>query len=202
MNVEKKLSALKEYVEGMASSDADVILKQAQRRSQRIREEYSKKAEERYKEIVEEAKKHAESAMNREITQASAKVSRMFMNARNEIFKDALDTLKSKIEAMVNTDSYKHFLESAMREAIEFMGMKRISIRARKKDRRLIEKYLDSVRKDHEDIEITLSDEDADITGGVIAVSEDGRVIVENTLESKFDEIKERFLLELSSKLK
>jgi vacuolar-type H+-ATPase subunit E/Vma4 len=65
----------------------------------------------------------------------------------------------------------------------------------------LIEKIVENISKNVK-VEITLSDEDAQIVGGVIALSADGKQIVENTLESKFEELKEEYLHDLFSTLK
>lgn len=193
---------MKEYVKGIASSDAESIIKKTQKQVQEIKKNYSDKAESRYQEIVGEAKRQGELAKHREITRASAKIAKMFMDARSEILKDALNTMRMKIEKIPYNNSYEPFLKRAVVEAIETFEMKEVIIKVRKEDQKLIKKMLNSIKALFKGVEISLSDEDADITGGVIIESKDGRSIVENTLESKFEEIKEEFSVKLFSKLK
>lgn len=193
---------MKEYVKGVASSDAESIIKKTQKQVQEIKKSYFDKAESRYQEIVEEAKRQGELTKHREITRTSAKIAKMFMDVRSEILRDALDTLRMKIEKISYSNSYESFLKRAVVEAIEAFEMKEVIIKVRKGDQKLIKKMLSSIKALFKDVEISLSDEDADLTGGVIIESKDGRSIMENTLESKFEEIKEEFSVELFSRLK
>ncbi len=202
MNIEKKLSSLKEYVKSMAASDADSIVKDAQKRVEEIKESYVVKAENSYNEIIEEAKRHADLLIRREISQTSAKCSKMLMDARNEILRTAIDELREKISGITNNEAYADFLKRTTVEAIKALEEKKVVVKVRKKDKSTIKKILDILKKEMKDVDIHLSKEDADIIGGVIVETEDGRVIIENTLENKFEEIKERFSSILFSKLK
>ena len=65
MNIEKKLGSLKEYVRSRANIDAENILKDAKKRAEEIKKDYTVKAESRYNEIVEKAKRNAELLLSR-----------------------------------------------------------------------------------------------------------------------------------------
>lgn len=186
----------------MANSDANSIMEDAQKRVEEIKRSYAAKAETSYNKIIEEAKKRADLLTRREISQTSAKCSKMLMDARNEILRDAIDELKEKINGITNDKAYTDFLKRATIEAIKALEEKKVVLKVRKKDRSPIRNILDILKKEMKDVEIDLSKDDANIIGGVIVETEDGRVIIENTLENKFEEIKERFSSVLFSKLK
>ncbi len=202
MNVEKKLGSLKEYVRSRANIDAENILKDAKKRAEEIKKDYAVKAESHYNEIVEKAKRDAELLLRREVSQASAKCSKMLMDARNEILRSAIDELREKLNKITESKEYTDFLKRTLVEAIKILGEKKVVVKVRKKDKVLVKKILTALEDEMKNVEIKLSKEDVAIAGGVIVETEDGRMIIENTLENKFEEIKERFSSALFSKLK
>lgn len=202
MNVEKKLGSLKEYVRSRANIDAEDILKDAKKRAEEIKKDYAVKAESHYNEIVEKAKRDAELLLRREVSQASAKCSKMLMDARNEILRSAVDELREKLNKITESKEYTDFLKRTLVEAIRILGEKKVVVKVRKKDKVLVKKVLMALKDEMKDVEIKLSKEDAAIAGGVVVETEDSRMIIENTLENKFEEIKERFSSALFSKLK
>ena len=200
MNVEKKLGSLKEYVKSKSLSEAEKLLKEAEKRSKEIEEEYKKKAEDTYAHILDDAKKKVEDFEKREKAQSEAKSSRMLLDAKNGILTSAANELKERICSLNSDRRYDKLLEKLMKEAIETLEEKEVVIRFRKEDK---EKVLELAKEFEKalDVNITLSDEYAEISGGVIVSSKDGRVEVENTLENKFEEMKDDFLRVLFSKL-
>ena len=202
MNIEKKLGSLKEYVRSRANIDAEDILKDAKKRAEEIKKDYAVKAESHYNEIVEKAKRDAELLLRREVSQASAKCSKMLMDARNEILRSAVDELREKLNKITESKEYTDFLKRTLVEAIRILGEKKVVVKVRKKDKVLVKKILTALEDEMKDVEIKLSKEDAAIAGGVVVETEDSRMIIENTLENKFEEIKERFSSALFSKLK
>jgi vacuolar-type H+-ATPase subunit E/Vma4 len=201
MNIEKKLEALKTYVKNRSDEDAQAIIKDAQKSAKEINMEYSDKAKEEYSKIVEEAKKQAYQIQRKEKAQADSRRTRMIMEGHKEIVDDALELLKGKIFDLTKDKSYSNLLAFMTLEAVKSLESKKITLKFRKTDRSLIEKIVENISKNVK-VEITLSDEDAKIVGGVIALSADGKQIVENTLESKFEELKEEYLHDLFSTLK
>ena len=202
MNIEKKLGSLKEYVRSRANIDAEDILKDAKKHAEEIKKDYAVKAESHYNEIVEKAKRDAELLLRREVSQASAKCSKMLMDARNEILRSAVDELREKLNKITESKEYTDFLKRTLVEAIRILGEKKVVVKVRKKDKVLVKKILTALEDEMKDVEIKLSKEDAAIAGGVVVETEDSRMIIENTLENKFEEIKERFSSALFSKLK
>lgn len=202
MNIEKKLSALKDYVRSVADSDADGLIAEAEKRAEEIKKSYEETAKSKAAEILSNAEKRADTVARKEMSQSLAKTSRALMDAKNEILMDALERLRTGINGLADGASYANFLEAAAIEAIEAFGEKKIVVKVREKDRKFMEDLLGPLEKRFGGIEIILSEESADIVGGIVVESADGRVVIENTLENKFEEIKERFSTELFSNLR
>ncbi|HEU23879.1 MAG: hypothetical protein C0176_00380 [Mesoaciditoga sp.] len=199
MNVEKKVEALKSYVKNKAEEDANSILTDAQKKADEIKKEYETRATEEYNQIIESAKKQIKEIERSELSQAESKVSRILIEGQKDIMEDAMNLLKEKIFELPRSLAYPDLLYKFLEDAIKVLDSKEIIVKVRKEDKALVSKIISKFPKD---INITVSDEEAKIAGGVVIFSKDGKSIVENSLENKVEELKEEYLSELFARLK
>lgn len=200
MNVEKKLDALKTYVKNKANEDVQSLIKDANKKAKEINKNYEKQAEEAYSKIMDDAKKQIDVLNRIEKAQAISKAMKISIEGQKDIIDDSMTILKEKLFEIPQKESYPDFLRYLLVEALNTIDAEKVTVKCRKEDKQMISKIISEfsdVKKD-----ISMSDEDIQIAGGVVVVSEDGKEIVENTLESKLEEIKEAYLKELFFKLK
>ncbi|BBJ28347.1 V-type ATP synthase subunit E [Athalassotoga saccharophila] len=198
MNVEKKVEALKSYVKNKAEEDADSILKEAQKKADEIKKEYEARATEEYNRIIESAKKQIKEMERTELSQAESKVSRILIEGQKDIMEDAMNLLKEKIFELPQSAAYHDLLYKFLEDAINVLDSKDVIVKVRKEDKALVSKMVAKFPN----LNITISDEEAKIAGGVVVLSKDGKSIVENSLENKVEELREECLSELFAKLK
>ncbi len=200
MNIEKKLDALKTYVKNKADEDVQSLIEDANKKAKEIKENYEKKAEEMYSKIIEDAKKQIDDISRTEKAQAISRSMRINIEGQKDIIEDSMAILKEKFFEIPQKENYPDFLRYLLTEALNVIDTKKVTVKCRKEDKETISKVVSQISDGKKDISI--SDEEVKIAGGVVIVSEDGKEIVENTLESKLEEIKELYLQELFSKLK
>jgi vacuolar-type H+-ATPase subunit E/Vma4 len=200
MNVEKKLSSLKDYIKSKSRVEAEKLLKEAEKRANEIEKEYNRKAEENYSHILEEAKNNVSLFERREKAQSIAKSSKMLLDAKNEIMKSALKELEDATYALNSSKKYTLLFEKLFKEAVESLNEEEIVVHFRKEDKELASKLASKMEKELNKT-IILSKNYVNIKGGVIVSTKDERIVIENTLESKFEEMKENFLNLLFSRL-
>ncbi len=200
MNIEKKLDALKTYVKNKADEDVQSLIEDANKKAKEIKENYEKKAEEMYSKIIEDAKKQIDDISRTEKAQAISRSMRINIEGQKDIIEDSMAILKEKFFEIPQKENYPDFLRYLLTEALNVIDTKKVTVKCRKADKETISKVVSQISDGKKDISI--SDEEVKIAGGVVIVSEDGKEIVENTLESKLEEIKELYLQELFSKLK
>ncbi len=198
MNVEKKIEALKSYVKNKAEEDAGSILKDAEKRADEIRKAYQERATEEYNQIIESAKKQIKEIERSEFSQAESKVSRILIEGQKDIMEDAMGLLKEKIFEIPRTSAYSDLFYKFLEDAIKVLDAKEVIVKVRKEDKELASQMI----KKFPGLNITVSDEDAKIAGGVILLSKDGKSIVENSLENKVEELRQECLSELFARLK
>jgi vacuolar-type H+-ATPase subunit E/Vma4 len=200
MNVDKKLDALKTYVKNKANDDVQSLIEETNKKVKEINQNYEKKAEKAYSDIIENAKKQVDDINRVEKAQTISKTMKISIEGQKDIIDDAMVILKEKLFELPQKSSYPNFLRYLIVEALNIIDTKKISLKCRKEDKEIVSKIVSQIADGKRDISI--SDEEIQIAGGVIIVSEDGKEIVENTLESKLEEIKETYLKDLFSELK
>ncbi len=198
MNMEKKLNSLKEYVKKKALSEAEKIKREAEEKAKSIEREYQEKAEREYTEILRESKRKAELLERKEISQARARSSRMLLDAKNDILRKALQELRKAVYSLAQSEEYDVLLEKLTREAVETLGKRDLIVSVRKEDVKRMKKIVQKVAEDM-NINLEISERNVEISGGLIASVKEGHVIVENTLENKFEEVKDEFVSALFS---
>lgn len=107
-------------------------------------------------------------------------------NAREELVDTALDQVRGRLAGIRGDDSYPQVFKTLVYEAISALNMSRdrtpsISLQADSLDREILEAHLRELGLD------VAVDYDIECWGGVIARSEDNRVVVINTLESRIE---------------
>ncbi len=94
--------------------------------------------------------------------------------------------MRAQLAEVRRDDDYPHLLRQLVRECISnidvAMGQEEIRLQADERDKDLIEHFL----KDYDD-HINVS-YDLEVWGGLLARSQDGRVTVTNTFESRLEE--------------
>ncbi|GEM_PF-2630025 len=200
MNVEKKLDALKTYVSDKANEDVQSLIEDAGKKAKEIKQNYEKQAEEAYSKIIEDAKKQIDDLSRVEKAQAISKAMRISIEGQKDIIDDSMTILKEKLFEIPQKESYPDLLRYLLVEALNTIDAKKVTVKSRKEDKQMISKIISQISDGKKGI--SMSNEEIRIAGGVIVVSEDGKEIVENTLESKLEEIKEAYLKELFFKLK
>lgn len=120
------------------------------------------------------------------IHRARLEALRQLGNAREELVDAALDQVRGRLAGMRGDDSYTQVFKYLTDEALSSLNLPTdcapmISLQADPRDRGILETHLKELGLD------ILVDYDVECWGGVIARSEDNRVVVINTLESRIE---------------
>jgi V/A-type H+-transporting ATPase subunit E len=141
-----------------------------------------------YDNIIESSKKQAEN-LKRQIIGSST------LNARNKelvIIESAIDEIfdkaKEKLSKSNNEKNYERLLTRMIQDSTTKLGSE-IIIQCNKTDLSLVKKLV-SQEASNKKSKITVSDEAVDIIGGIKAVSVDGTMSLDNTLDSNIESLK------------
>jgi V/A-type H+-transporting ATPase subunit E len=142
-----------------------------------------------YEAIVESAKKEAEN-LKRQIIGSSRLSARnkelvLIESAINEIFR----IVKEKLQSKSNDKLYKDLLRKMIEESISPLDSPEIIIESNKNDYDTVKKILQDLSTNKK-VKLTLSKKPIEIVGGIRAVSADGTMTLDNTLDSKIERLK------------
>jgi len=144
-----------------------------------------------YEAIIESAKKQAEN-LKRQIIGSSRLTARnrellLIESAINEIFEKAKERLQSKVDEK----SYKDLIRKMIDESISKLDSPEIIIECNKNDYELVKKVIQelSANKNNKG-KLTISKKPVDVVGGIRAISGDGTMTLDNSMDSRIERLK------------
>jgi V/A-type H+-transporting ATPase subunit E len=148
------------------------------------------KLQSEYDGIIESAKKQAEN-IKRQIIGSSRLTARnrellLIESAINDIFAKA----KQKLGSTYNAKEYRDLLKAMIEESVERLGSAEVVIECNKNDFELVKKILSDLPPNKNKVKLTLSKKPVDIIGGIRAVSGDGTMTLDNSLDSQIERLK------------
>lgn len=148
------------------------------------------KLQSEYEGIIESAKKQAEN-IKRQIIGSSRLTARnrellLIESAINDIFAKA----KQKLGSTYNAKEYRDLLKAMIEESVERLGSAEVVIECNKNDFELVKKILSDLPPNKNKVKLTLSKKPVDIIGGIRAVSGDGTMTLDNSLDSRIERLK------------
>ncbi|NOY09276.1 MAG: hypothetical protein GXP33_10605 [Spirochaetes bacterium] len=201
MNIQEKIRAMVKHIQDKTDEEIEKIYLDAQDRSEEIKENYIDQAERRFNGIVLLAKNEADRNLRKQTARSELEAGKMITDARVDILKSAMAGIKERAENMISTGRYPIVFEQIVLEALETLDEKNAVVKTNREDREVIKTVLKSVKKKLKNTAVILSGENADIKGGIIAESEDGRFKVLNTIAEKIEENREKIAVELFDRL-
>jgi V/A-type H+-transporting ATPase subunit E len=148
------------------------------------------KLQSEYDGIIESAKKQAEN-IKRQIIGSSRLTARnrellLIESAINDIFAKA----KQKLGSTYNAKEYRDLLKAMIEESVERLGSAEVVIECNKNDFELVKKILSDLPPNKNKVKLTLSKKPVDIIGGIRAVSGDGTMTLDKSLDSRIERLK------------
>jgi V/A-type H+/Na+-transporting ATPase subunit E len=144
-----------------------------------------------YEAIIESAKKQAEN-LKRQIIGSSRLTARnrellLIESAINEIFEKGKERLQSKVDEK----SYKDLIRKMIEESISKLDSPEIIIECNKNDYELVKKVIQelSANKNNKG-KLTISKKPVDVVGGIRAISGDGTMTLDNSMDSRIERLK------------
>ncbi len=180
--LEDKARTTVESIKSEAEKEKKRIMAEAQNEAARIRRQRLKK--------IEDALRSEATAM---IYSATLKAKKEVNQAREEVVENVFRIAQEKISRLSEEDSYSDIFKALLDECVELIDGE-IVFQVRPEDRSLLERLLAE-----KGIQYSISDVPLESSGGLNAMSADGRIIVYNTFEKRLERAKKRLRLEISN---
>jgi len=201
VNIQEKIRAMVKHIQAKSDEELEIINENARKRSDEIKKHYSEASKERYNEIVEKAEREAMQIIRKQSARSELEASKLIMEARAKILETAIDEVRKKAEEVISSDDYPSVLTKLITEALETLDEKSVVLKTNFGDRETVKGIVAKLKKENPSIQISLAKENAEIKGGIIAESSDGRVVVVNNIAKKVEESREDIAFLLFNRL-
>jgi V/A-type H+-transporting ATPase subunit E len=189
--MEEKVEKIIQRIEEDSRAEVEGILREARDKAEKIKAEAEKKAKGIEDEIIGKGKREAEQEKQRIIANARLRARKMKLDAKEEVIRAALEEAEKKLKKVSTSKDYPKVLENLIEEAAISIGEKEVKIFVRKEDARILTADLLEKLSKEAKCKISLSSQTINTCGGVIARTNDGRVEVDNTLETRMERMRE-----------
>ncbi len=173
------LENLKKSLTQEAQAEAKRLQSDAQKQASRATEDAREKAAKIRADARERAKAMVESETNERMSSAELKGKRLVADAMDRKMKEALEMVWKDFAKIPETAGYEKRLGGLISEAEKELGPKCV-VYVNKGDAKAARKFSKNV-----------SEKAADIAGGAITTTPDGRISIDNSLEAVFEQRKE-----------
>lgn len=187
--------ALEEEIVADAERQAQRLERQAQREADRIREEAREKAEKEADRTRRRAEERAEQERARAEALIGQEVAATRRRARQQILEEVRDRALQKLRELADDDRYEDVLVQLAVRAVDAMEGDRFELLLRDEDKeglgddlpgrvaQAAEEQLDR------EVEIALSDESLDGSGGLLVRDESARQVADQTFEGRMERL-------------
>lgn len=197
MGVDKIVSK----IEADTEEKIEEIKANADKRIADMREEYKEREEEKRKKTLEEAREEEEAIESRKIADARIKSRREIMSAREELINEAFSKGYERLKEITKTDEYRETLKNLIKESALGIGGGDLVVLTNERSKEIIDDEMLKEISDRTKANITLGDETVDCSGGAIVKTADGRMMVDNTFESRMKRYRDVLRPEISKLL-
>ncbi|MDT8357703.1 MAG: V-type ATP synthase subunit E family protein [Methanomicrobiaceae archaeon] len=171
-----------------AEAKAAAIRREGEEEADRILRDGEKAAMDEYQRILEHGRGECMEMAARIRSQARLDAKRMVRRAREKGIRRSFQDGEAAFGSLPETDRYPLILATLIEDGTGSMGEGEVHIISNERDRELIRGLLPELSET--EVEVCLSHECAITSGGVILVSEDGRISVNNTFEARLERLR------------
>ena len=184
MSVEKIINQIQED----SQKEVNQIIKDAEIHSKKIINEYIEKAKKESKDIIENGKKQSDGIKKILISKASQDAKRAITKSREKIIEDCFNKAQDKLNDLKGKE-YENFISNIIKDSIKKIGKNFSVLYSREEDKKIIQKLgFKSTGK-------------VESSGGVIIISNDGKIKLDNTFEGILKRRKDQIRLKVGKLL-
>ena len=168
-----------------AEKEAEKTILRAEAEAERILERAKEEAERRYDAIIRDGKERLRVKERQMLSLFDLESKNRMLRAKEEIINEVFNEALKRLQRYTQTEDYVNCLLRLILEASEQIRSDTLIIRLNERDSRILtEEKLNEFSKKM-GIKLIKSKETAHSIGGVIVMTPDGRIVIDNTFENR-----------------
>ena len=203
---EESSEVLRKEILDQSEAEASEILKQAYIEAERIIQKAEQEAGRTRESIIKKAEMQAEGVRRKILSGVSMEIQQETLRARDDLLNDIFAAVLKKLEGLRNTKSYIPYVKQFVLEGVSSLGGPSVTIIPGSTEKEILTtSMLAEIEKEANErtdvhVRLNISKETVD-EGGVILVSEDGRIRFDNRFSSRMERFKRRMRLEANHRI-
>lgn len=173
-----------------AKAEADKIMKEAKEEVAELKDKVNSEIKEKKEKIKEETEKKIEQEKKRIESSANLKIHNLQLRSKEDLIQEAFKKSKEKISEIRDKKRYQKALEKIAEESMEGVEKEDIEMRFSEEDKNVGNK----VAKKYD----TEVGDSAPIEGGIILRTKDGKFVIDNSIERRFERQKQELRGEIA----
>jgi vacuolar-type H+-ATPase subunit E/Vma4 len=192
-------SKFTEDILAAAREKARQILEQAEQERQRILEEANSTISREENEILRNAQTEAEGIKRREISEVRHQAKLLEQSEKDKLLSSVFDGVKASVrESARDQNVYFRYLTRLTVDAIRQLGMDNVNIHLTSEDLKRIDpaQFTRAISKLASPVNVEISKEPIDASGGVIVASRDDKIRIVSTFEERLEALEPVMLIQ------
>ncbi len=190
MSIKEGLSAIASELLGDAQGEAEATIVDAEKQAKEALQAAKQQADQSYQSIVSQAKAQAETEKRKILSLAEVEIRNRILKIKEEIVDAAFNRSVEKLNAFVKTKQYRDYFLRLVEDSSKKIGFKYLIIHVNAKDKAWLKQVsLDNLSRKVQ-LEIKLSDQAENFIGGVRIETADGKILYDNTIDNRLQELK------------
>jgi V/A-type H+-transporting ATPase subunit E len=192
-------SKFTEDILAAAKEKSRQIIEQAEQERRRILEDANSTISREENEILRNAQTEAEGIKRREISEVRHQTKLLEQSEKEKILSSVFDGVKARLrESTRDQNAYFGYLARLAVDAIHQLGMGNVNIHLTSEDLKRIDlaQFTHEISKFASPVNVEISKEPIEASGGLIVASKDGKIRIVNTFEERLEALEPRMLIE------
>lgn len=198
--IEDKIKLFSKIVYDKVHDEKQKDFDDFEKEKERIINDEKQKIENENKIILKETEKKAALKSNELIAKEKMKNQQCILKLRQQFIDDSMADLKKKVIKYTDDPAYKDFLLDSLENTLSKLDKGSYDLYATEKDICNYKDEIDEKIEGSPSIKCFIKQSEYDIIGGVLAVSRNGRIRIDNTLASKIEDAQEYIGIKLLQK--
>ena len=200
-DINQGLSAIAREVLEDVRKEAEALITASETEAQRTLRAAKEEADKNYQTTIDQATAKAEAEKRKISSLTEVEIRNRLLQTKETLIDSAFEKAFAKLVAFTKTEQYYEYLLKLIEKTTKGIHSKSLIVCVNAKDRVwLTNGYLDKLSmKLH--VELTLADEAEAVIGGCKIQTADGRIVSDNTLENRLQELKPTLRVEMARTL-
>jgi V/A-type H+/Na+-transporting ATPase subunit E len=190
MSVKNGISAIANDVVGDVQKEAEAIILAAENEAKATLKAAKVQADQIYQATISQANAKADAEKRKIASVTEVEMRNRLLQTKENLVDVAFEKASVKLREFVETEEYHRYLLKLIEDAAEKIGQKNLVVQVNAKDQAWLTQDMLKRLSKKLHCELSLSNKTEDYLGGCIIQTEDGKIIYDDTIDNRLQELK------------